>query len=156
MEEPMAKATPKSKRNRLPKKSAVESVEKIGYDLVKTRPAKGKLATVRDYAKVTWEPWTREKGMAAGELIPSNERLLEFGVPCRMAYAVMLRTRAELIESHGKVDHSQVDEMVACFADTSEMLKGLVLMLDTAYLRVLASAAAFHAKGGKFPGVSAA
>lgn len=134
-------------------KSAVSQVERMGYDLVPHRKARGKKATFNDYAKVTWEPWTREPDMKPGELLPKNETLLSCGPEARMAYAVMLMTRDDLIAMHGKVDHDHVDKMVASFAETAETLKAIVLMLDTAYMRVLASAAAAHKRGIKFPGV---
>ena len=48
--------------------------------------------------------------MDEGELVPSNAFLISLGLPCRMAYAIMLLTREDLIASHGKLDHAVVDK----------------------------------------------
>jgi hypothetical protein len=70
-----------------------------------------------------------------------------------MAYGVMLRTHAQLIEMHGRLDHGHVDQMMGHFLGTAEWLKATAHMVEMAYLRVLASAAAADPKGIKFEGV---
>lgn len=135
------------------KRSAVSSVKQSGFELVPKRKPAGKLATVEDLAKVDFKPWKREKGMKKGELIPSDRQLVDCGVAARLAYAVMLMPRAGLIAMHAKAEHDHVDQMMANISSTAEWLKGVVYMLDTAYLRILASAAAHDKAGGKFKGV---
>jgi hypothetical protein len=46
-----------------PRRSAVSDVLLSGYDLKKRRKPTGKLATMRDYAKMDWKPWPCEPGM---------------------------------------------------------------------------------------------
>jgi hypothetical protein len=133
--------------------SAVSKVKQSGFELVPKRKPRGNLATERDYAKIDWKPWKREKGMKKGELLPNAGSFERCYVPARFAFATMLMERKNLIEMHGKVDHGYVDKLMASFVETSEWLKGVVRMIDTAYMRTLASAAAFNQKGGKFPGV---
>jgi hypothetical protein len=138
------------------KHSAVSAVKRSGFELVTTKESgkgNGKLATERDFAKIDWKPWKREKGMKRGGLLPSAGSFERCYVPARFAYATMLMERKDLIEMHGKVDHGYVDKLMANFVETSEWLKGVVRMIDVAYLRTLASGAAFNQKGGKFPGV---
>jgi hypothetical protein len=65
----------------------------------------------------------------------------------------MLRDRSELIAMHGTVGHDIVDAMMAELANAAERLKEIVKMVDSAYARVLVSAAAADAKGVKFKGV---
>ena len=91
-------------------KSAVTRVVKSGFDLVPTKKFRGKRATISDYAKVDFKPWKRLPDMDEGELVPSNAFLISLGLPCRMAYAIMLLTREDLIASHGKLDHAVVDK----------------------------------------------
>ena len=88
--------------------------------------------------------------MRPGELIPSDETLTACAVPSRMAYAVMLQTKEELIKMHGTVDHEHVDQMMAQLTQSAETLKGITCMLETAYLRLLASASAHLVRKGKF------
>jgi hypothetical protein len=90
--------------------------------------------------------------MGKTELFPSDETLTSLGVTCRIAYAIM-RSRDDLIASHGKLDHAVVDKMMVGLADAAERLKAIAHMAEAAYIRVLASAAAAHKQGVKFKGV---
>ena len=54
--------------------------------------------------------------------------------------AAMLRSKEELVELHGELDHESVDQMMADLARTAEVLKQITAMVETAYVRVLASA----------------
>jgi hypothetical protein len=146
-------STPRRTASKTKPKSAITRVVKSGLELVPTKKTRGKLATMSDYAKAEFKPWKREPGMGKDELLPSDEALTSFGVSCRIAYAIMLRSREELIASHGKIDHADVDKMMANLSDATERFKELAFMIDQAYHRVLASAAAALKQGVKFKGV---
>jgi hypothetical protein len=75
------------------------------------------------------------------------------GVDCRVAYGIMLKTRAQLVAMHGELEHEHVDEIMGHLAETEEWLKATAYMVNAAYLRVLASAAAALTQGIKFKGV---
>ena len=148
-------STPRRTASKIkPKKSAISLVEMSGLDLVPTRKRHGKPATMRDYATIDFSPWTREPGMKKNELLPSDETVNRLAVSCRIAYATMLKSREDLIAMHGKANHELVDELMADLADTAERLKELAEMVEGAYARVLASAAAAHTQGIKFKGVN--
>jgi hypothetical protein len=108
---------------------------------------------MRDYATIDFSPWTREPGMKKDELLPSDKMVNRLTVSCRIAYATMLKSREDLIAMHGKTNHELVDEFMANLADTAERLKELTHMVEGAYARVLASAAAAQTQGIKFKGV---
>jgi hypothetical protein len=146
-------STPRRTASKARPKSAVSKVLKSGFDLVPTRKPRGKLATMSGLAKFDFKPWKREPNMEEGELVPSNEMLTRLGVSCRMAYGIMLLTREHLIAAHGKIDHGDVDKMMADLTDAAERLKGIAYMVETAYLRVLVSSAAAYKQGVKFKGV---
>lgn len=133
--------------------SAVAAVKQSGLELVPKSRSRGKRASLRDFAKFDFKPWTRDEGMGPTELIPKDQQLADCGVACRMAYAIMLMPRDELIAMHGKADHNDVDKMMGGMMASAEWMKGVVRMLDLAYVRMLASASAHNVKGGKFPGV---
>jgi hypothetical protein len=135
------------------KPSAVSRVQKSGFDLVPSRKRRGKSAKLRDFAKIDWKPWRRTPDMRPTELMPSRETTDHIGVGCRVAYGIMLRTRAQLVAVHGEVEHEHVDEIMGHLAETEEWLKATAHMVEVAYLRVLASAAAAHTQGIKFKGV---
>jgi hypothetical protein len=132
------------------KPSAVSRVQKSGFDLVPSRKRRCKSAKLRDFAKIDWKPWRRTPDMRPTELMPSRETTDHIGVGCRVAYGIMLRTRAQLVAMHGEVEHEHVDEIMGHLAETEEWLKATAHMVEVAYLRVLASAAAAHIQGIKF------
>lgn len=137
--------------------SAVRSVPQSGLKLVPERNTRGEgaasLKQIAKIAKIDFQAWTRDPGMGPNELLPSNETLLNAAVPARLAYSIMLKTREQLIEMHGKIEHQQVDEMMAAFAAAGEKLKAIAYMVEGAYARVLASAAPHNQRKGKFKGV---
>jgi hypothetical protein len=134
--------------------SAVSQIEKSGLELVPIRKNRGKLATMRDYAKIDFEPWTRRPGMKQGEMIPSHDVISNHGVTCRIAYGLMLLTRDEMIDMHSNLEHDMVDETMARLMDTGEFLKATAQMVETAYVRVLASASAARVRRRPFKGVN--
>jgi hypothetical protein len=151
---PMAKATRvhSTPRRTASKISAVSRVQKSGFDLVPSRKRRGKSAKLRDFAKIDWKPWRRTPGMRPTELMPSPKMTDHIGVGCRLAYGVMLMTRKRLIDMHGNVDHGHVDQMMTHLVETEEWLKATARMVEMAYPRVLASAAAAHTSGHQVQG----
>lgn len=147
----MKKSARKDRRTPARPKSEIRQIEKVGYDLVPSRPSRGKRATMNDYAKVTWEPWTRAPGVGPEKLLPSDDTLKSYGVACRAAYAAMFLSRADLIKNVGSADEAIMDKMMCMFAETAEALKFLVLTLDQAYLRTLAAGAAAHVASNRKP-----
>jgi hypothetical protein len=153
---PKAKIVPSTERRTASKtkpKSAITRVVKSGLDLVPSKKFRGKRATMSDYARIDFKPWKREPDMGKTELFPSDEALTSLGVSGRIAYAIMLKSREDLIASHGKLDHAVVDQMMANLSDATERLKEIAHMVEAAYIRMLASAAAASKQGLKFKGV---
>jgi hypothetical protein len=147
-------STPRRTASKIkPKRSAVSRVLKSGFELVPVKKRSGKPASIRAFAKIDWKPWRRTPDMRPTELMPSRETTDHIGVGCRVAYGIMLRTRAQLVAMHGEVEHAHVDEIMGHLAETDEWLKATAHMVEVAYLRVLASAAAAYAQGVKFKGV---
>jgi hypothetical protein len=136
------------------KSSAVSHIQKSGLDLVPVRKGSGKVATMRNYAKIDFKPWKRDPSMKKGEMIPSHDVISNHGVTCRIAYGFMLMTRDEMIDMHRTIDHDKVDEIMAHLADTGEFLKATAFMVEMAYLRVLASASAARIRRRPFKGVN--
>jgi hypothetical protein len=101
--------------------------------------------------KIDWKPWRRNVTEPT-EL--SRETMHHITVGSRWAFSLMQRTRAELIMIHAEViDPDGVDKLMGHLAETQQWLQATEQMVACAYLRVLASAEAAHAKGLKFKGV---
>lgn len=141
----MAKAKAKYKRNPPAKKSAVTKAYDSGLELVEKRRPRGRGASFRDLAKVDWKPWPQDDTS-----LPSDDTINRLGLYSRIACQIMTRSKAELIESHKKVDHEAMDTLMGGLLDTCEKLKALARLVDAAYVRLLASASAHFMAGGKF------
>lgn len=136
----MAKAA-KKVRPRSLRKSAVASARQSGLQLVpKEKLAKKDLATPEGIADIDWKPWKRDKSLGKTGLFPSDKEMINCAVAARMSYAVMLMEKKDLVAMHGKVEHKHVDTMMGQMMDSAEMLKAVAQMVETAYLRILASA----------------
>jgi hypothetical protein len=83
----------------MPATLRIERPRDSGLMLVPKRKRRASLASIREYAKADFKPWPREPGES---LFPSNEQMCEAAAAARMAYAIMLKTKEELIEVHRK------------------------------------------------------
>ena len=133
--------------------SAVTQVRHSGFGLVRKRKRRGRLATMRDYARVNFEPWSRDADMHPDELIPSDKTLTRCGIPARLAYAIMLRTKNDLVDMFDKVELEHIDAMMTSLVDSAETLKAVVSILETAYLRVLVAGSASEINKSKIKGL---
>jgi hypothetical protein len=114
----------------------VIDIGRTRLDVVPRRKGRGKVATAVDLSKLTWDPWTREPG----EMVPKDQTMRECGLSGRMAYGVMLMTRAELIAAVHK-DPNLFLDMEEDLAEAAQTLMEIASMLDTAHMRILAAAA---------------
>jgi hypothetical protein len=137
----------RAKARRKPRvpKSAVWSAHESGLELVPKRPRKGKLASAHDYAKVDFKPWRKSK-----TLLPTDNTMNQACISARLAYATMCKSKTDLIDIHGKLDHKVTDELMASFVDTAEHLKAIARMLEMAYARVLIAGSAREVAGLPF------
>ena len=100
------------------------------------RKQKTKLAAARDFLETDWEAWKRGPSIKPGKLIPRRLDWDETGVVARMAYAVMLQSRTELIESIQNTEDETTEELLFRLASEKERLLGIVAMMDAAFTRV--------------------
>jgi hypothetical protein len=121
--------------------SAVASVPKLGYELVRKRKSRGKPATMRDYAKLDFEPWSRPEPESAGQTLPpTDEMMASIGFWVRVATLTNAKTKPELVDMLAVMNDELADETMAGFSDSIERLKAMVLTLDQAYLRTRCAA----------------
>jgi hypothetical protein len=124
--------------------SAISQVERSGLKLVPAKKSRGKRATMHDYATMDFEPLA---GPPLTDFVPPWDL---FGLNCRIAYGMCLKTRGELMAMHGTTEHESIDAALAGLLQTGEDLKHLVQTCEMAYARILASAAAADKAGIKF------
>ena len=102
------------------RRSEISKVKMSGLELVKVGKGKtANLATAPDFAKLDFKPWTRAPG---DELFPSDKLISAHGTVCRYAYAIMLRTREQLIAMHRWSTTSM--SMMANLLDTKRAPEG--------------------------------
>lgn len=127
-------------------RSAIHDIYNSGLELVEKRKPRGKPATYKDLAKINFEPWEEE---GVKELAPSSDMMKELGFYSRCACAILMRSKAELIESYKTLGPKATDELMAHLADTREKMKALAKTMDVAYMRLLGAASAHVVAGVK-------
>lgn len=129
----------------------MERVQKCGFDLFEsTAVPEGEPASEKDYAAVDWEAWKVPEGEPPEYCWPDNDLLRNCGVQARVAYRIMLKSKSEMVDFHGELEHETVDEMMAGLCQAEEHLKFLAHMIETATVRVIAGAPARKAAGKPF------
>jgi hypothetical protein len=99
-----------------------------------------RLATLRQWANLEWQPWTSNDPREP--LFPLDESMCAAAEASRTAYSIMHLTKDQLIEIHRKEDFDGFEETLANLANTAEVLKALVQMIEGARGRMIASACA--------------
>ena len=84
--------------------------------------------------KLDFERWAPEPD---NKLIPSPELLKDIGKSARLAHAVLLRSRDELVAMHEKLECAEIDIMITWLNDARKKAGALAAMIDEAYSRVL-------------------
>jgi hypothetical protein len=85
-------------------------------------------------SKLNFEPWAPEPD---NNLIPSPELLKDIGKSARLAHAMLLRSRDELVAMHEKLECAEIDVMISLLDDARKKAGALAAMIDEAYSRVL-------------------
>jgi hypothetical protein len=120
----------------------------VRTDFVRTRgsrsPRRGRFQQLRKYAKLDWEPWTKDG--PTDSLIPSDESMSAVVEASRTAYSIMHLTKDQLIKIHSEADFDGFEETIADLGNTAQMLKAVVQMIEGAQARMIVSACAYLRK----------
>jgi hypothetical protein len=123
--------------------SAVSEVPTTGYELVRKRKRREKLATMRDYAKADFQPWKDGRKEPGKGLLPPDDKDLECPIIyARLAYGIMLRTKEQLIEAQAAMPIETTDRFMADLVAAAELFKAIVITIETAQLRIISAASA--------------
>jgi len=111
---------------------------------VRRRPRKGRTATMRDYARVKFEPWTYKSDKDRSVLRIKLPGKLQFcGQSALIAHAIMQKTKDELAKCYDAPGaYKIIDQTLGRIAEASEMLKEIVALLDGAFVRLLVAGSA--------------
>lgn len=99
--------------------------------------------TLHSMAKLDFKPWTRTADMKPDELIPRFDVWTHYGVIARLAYAIMLRSREELIGAYRNLEQEAINETMENLDSTIGDLSATIGMLKGAQGRMLAAASAY-------------
>jgi hypothetical protein len=120
------------------------NIKPLRTDFVRTgrrkSTRKGPSRQLLEYAKLDWEPWTRDG--PADSLIPSDESISAVAEASRTAYSIMQLTKNQLIKIHGEARFDGFAEITANLADTTKMLRAMIEMIEGARGRMIVSACA--------------
>lgn len=118
-------------------KSKMSDVVRSGFDLVPHRKVR-RVASAAHYARVTWKPW-KDVGES---LIPDRETAQVLATNSRIAHAVMLRSKRQLMAGNKQLGEEKLDEVLASLFQTAENFKQLAHLVETAVTRMIAAEAA--------------
>lgn len=102
------------------------------------------MATEEQCARMEFKPW---KKYDYDLEVFGGENWHNHGVYVRLAYALKLMSRDEMIEFHRDTDGDQVDLLFANLFDTAEFLKYVAAMAESALGRMMASGCAAIEQG---------
>jgi hypothetical protein len=113
-------------------------------DFVRTRRRRstGKILSnqLLECGKLDWEPWTQDD--PAGSLVPSDESMAAVAEASRTAYSIMHLTKSQLIKIQGEAGFDDFAEVMGDLANTVQMLRAVVQMIEGAQGRMIVSACA--------------
>jgi hypothetical protein len=113
-------------------------------DFVRTkrRRSAGKILShqLLECGKLDWEPWTQDD--PTGSLVPSDESMAAVAEASRTAYSIMHLTKDQLIKIHSEAGFDDFAEVMGDLANTVQMLRAVVQMIEGAQGRMIASACA--------------
>ena len=112
-----------------------------GLKLVPKPKTRGKLVTIEGAAEVPFAPWNVSDEAKMNTL--GREAWSDLGVNCRLALAVMHRTREQLIEANAKFSIDETENLLFAFHESAERLKLIAQMLEGAGARMFAAASAY-------------
>jgi hypothetical protein len=120
------------------RKSRAVEIDMSNLDFV-PRPSRRKCrpATIEEYAELEFEPWQREPGMGASELMPSMALMRDLGVSARLAYALMLMSKRDMSEAIEKMGEDLADSLFGGILNAAERFKEIAQMCEAAEARFL-------------------
>jgi hypothetical protein len=113
-------------------------------DFVRTRRRRstGKIPShqLLECGELDWEPWTQDD--PAASLVPSDESMAAVAEASRTAYSIMHLTKNQLINIQGEAGFDDFAEVMGDLANTLQMLRAIVQMVEGAQGRMMVSACA--------------
>jgi hypothetical protein len=93
-----------------------------------------------EYAKLDWEPWAQDD--PADSPIPLDESMPAVAEATRTAYSIMQLTKNQLIEIHDEAGFDDLAEVMGNLANTAQMLRAVIEMIEGAQSRMIVPACA--------------
>ena len=108
------------------------------------KPTKQKPATQADYAKATFEPWeSLTPPLKPGELFPTGHMVNRFTPIARIAYAMNLKSKDELVAMFAdRKQWKMFDQLFWEMAEAIKYYREIARMVDVAQTRFLIAASA--------------
>jgi hypothetical protein len=93
-----------------------------------------------EYAKLDWDPWIQDDPDVS--LVPSDENMAAAAEASRTAHAIMQLTKQQLVKIHSEAGFDDFAEVVGNLANTAQMLRAVIEMIEGAKGRMIVSACA--------------
>jgi hypothetical protein len=103
------------------------------------KTARERLASLKEFAAVEFKPWAPQPD---GKMLPSTEVMNQIGISARLAYAIMLRTKEQLMDMRKEIGDKTLNKLMSGLQADQEIAKELLTLMRTAELRMLSAFAA--------------
>lgn len=102
---------------------------------------KAKPIADREFAAIKFKAWAPVGPQ--NQPIPSSRMMDQVTISSRLAYALMLKSKAELVAMHSGMDPEIHNEMLTGLQETAERLKEMASLVDQAIHRLCVSGTAY-------------
>ncbi len=110
----------------------------------KSKKGRDHVITEAEAAALNFEPWA---GPVDYKLLPTDEEFVALGfghlVTCRLALAIMYKTKAKLAEIHGEMDYDTGHAMMNSFIAARDFFQHFITVLDIAEARIICAGSSY-------------
>jgi hypothetical protein len=112
-------------------------LNRTDYVRPRRRGSTGKIPSheLLECGKLDWEPWPQDDPDVS--LVPSDENMAAAAEASRTAHSIMQLTKSQLIGVRGEAGFDDFVEVVANLANTAQMLRAVIEMIEGAHGRMI-------------------
>ena len=99
---------------------------------------KGEVMTFEELAALQFEPWVKDKDM---EKMLSQDSFNSLAMHCRLAYALMLKTKAELVAGNRAMGGDEATNLLDSLQILADRAKAVKHIIEAAHIRLMSALA---------------
>ena len=104
------------------------------------KPARYRVCTEKEAAAISFEPWKGDETVQ----FPTREEIENpYLISCRLAYALMFKSKPEMIEMFERAEDADVRLMFDNFESARKFFNGMATLLDAALSRMVVAGSSY-------------